>query len=125
MWIERIERLLVERGPMSVKMIAAATGLSYNWSLRYVWKLKELRRIYIVKWIREGSEKMTRPVAYYATGNKKDKPKPRPLTSAEVSRKRRADPVKHALELARRRAKDWKPKQTDPLVAALFGRGGP
>lgn len=121
-WIEYIPTLLVNE-TLTVSQIADKTGLSYNWTLRYVWKLKEMRLIHIHGWKRaEG--KMPRYVANYGAGPRYDAPKPKPMTSTEVSRRRRKDPDYREKENARKRAKKWcenATKKRDPLMTALFG----
>ena len=116
----RMERILdLLQKPHTRQELAEATHIGVRGVQSYLTALmaEEPRRIHVHDW-RPNSPGS--PTAVYLVGNRKDKKKPRAMTAAERSRKRRADPEVAIDHIQRHRLSRMAPRR-DPMIAALFG----
>jgi hypothetical protein len=112
----------------TVQQLAEAIGFSDYNIRRQIKMLREgagKSRLYISGWTISGMSR----IAHYSAGNHPDMPRPGKVSHTENSRRYHKrlyqDPDRHALILAKRRAKAMikrvKKAHPDPLIAALFG----
>lgn len=115
--MERILALLSK--PHTRQELAEATHIGVRGVQSYLTALmaEKPRRIHVHDW-RPNSPGS--PTAVYLLGDKRDKKKPRAMTAAERSRRRRADADVAIDHILRQRLERTKPRR-DPLTAAMFG----
>lgn len=116
---ERYKQLLalIEHAPLRVDDLAAAAGISYTLTARYIAALHSQERIHVGDWAKEGSC-LTR---MWRAGRGKDAPKPAGVAPKPRIRVRtRTDPEVLMKRANQAKAETIKPFR-DPLTAALFG----
>lgn len=111
--ILRIQELL-RKERLKIYEIAAGIHMSVRWTNAYIRYLRNANQIYIAEWTREARQRQIH-IPLYTWGLGTDAAKPEAL-SAKQREQRRRDAIKldkdrYDLELARRRAKRWKPKR--------------
>lgn len=116
----RMERILdLLQKPHTRQELAEATHIGVRGVQSYLTALmaETPRRIHVHDW-RINSPGS--PTAVYMAGDRKDKKKPRAMTAAERSRKRRKDPDVAIDHIQRLRLSRIAPRR-DPMISALFG----
>lgn len=90
-----VELTLSTHGPMTVAQLREELGMQHKGTLTGV--LHRMRqksdkfpkRIYISAWVHEHEGARRYPRAVYSIGDKRDKPKPKPLSDAVKAKRRR------------------------------------
>lgn len=100
---DRITKRLQERGPMTKYQISEVCHVTIRNVNAYLKVLREAKEVYIHDWIRVGTAggPWTKVWGY---GNERNAKRPKPLTAAEKTRKRRQDPEVCIQEMMRKRA---------------------
>jgi hypothetical protein len=101
---QRIAKKLQELGPMTKYQIAEVCFVSFRNVNEYLNLMYEDLEVHIHSWVRSGTGGGPW-IKVWAYGDGKDARKPRALTAAEKSRKRRQDPEVAIDELMKKRVK--------------------
>lgn len=127
----KIEKILAEtsKTPLSRNQIEELAHITHSYARVYIRHLLETKQIYISKWKLETQGNRTMHWPYYSAGDKKSKPKPARLTSAQKCKRYREkikkdDDRKEKLN-AKRKAKRIIPKPdwtTEWIMNSLSGQ---
>lgn len=118
--LERKAKVLdLLKKPHTRAELAKATGIGVNGMHAYLLALKGEKLIHVSGWRRNSPGS---PSPIYMVGNKRNAPKPRPVTNAEKTRKWRDNNPERVIQDIHKKRMARAVLQVDPITAALFGQ---
>lgn len=111
---------LLRNEPKNVHQIAHELCISKRWAGAYLTHMRSKGLIHICGWQRHIGE----PTPRYELGSEPDKPRPKPMTPAQIAKRYRkkvkSDPELSIKYMAKKKAYNTKPRGMDIAAAWLF-----